>query len=132
MLLCFEQFAATAPRANLDPMLKDFYFILSLEPLPRFRYLMEWTLVRIQIRHPELCSQTLDMLATKDHQSNPKFLASLMKMGVMLATAKSGTEDFARSLATTFIALSSSSKIIIRHESQWAFPQLMDHARSQE
>jgi tRNA guanosine-2'-O-methyltransferase len=132
MLLCFEQFAATAPRTSLDPMLKDFYFILSLEPLPRFRYLMEWTLVRIQIRHPDLCSQTLDMLATKDHQSNPKFLASLMKMGVMLATAKSGTEDFARSLATTFIALSSSSKIIIRHESQWAFPQLMDHARSQE
>ena len=132
MLLCFEQFSATAPRASLDPMLKDFYFILSLEPLPRYRYLMEWTLVRMQIRHPELCSQTLDMLTTKDHQSNPKFLASLMKMGVMLATAKSGTEDFARSLATTFIALSSSSKIIIRHESQWAFPQLMDHARSQE
>jgi len=131
MLLCFEQFAATAPRTSLDPMLKDFYYILSLEPLPRFRYLMEWTLVRMQIRHPELCSQTLDMLATKDHQSNPKFLASLMKMGVMLATAKSGTEDFARSLATTFIALSSSSKIIIRHESQWAFPQLMDHARAQ-
>jgi tRNA guanosine-2'-O-methyltransferase len=93
---------------------------------------MEWTLVRIQIRHPELYTQTLDMLSTKDHQSNPKFLASLMKMGVMLATAKSGTEDFARSLATIFIALSSSSKIIIRHESQWAFPQLMDHARSQE
>ena len=132
LLLCFEQFAATAPRTSIDPMLKDFYYILSLEPLPRYRYLMEWTLVRIQIRHPELCTQTLDMLATKDHQSNPKFLASLMKMGVMLATAKSGTEDFARSLATTFIALSSSSKIIIRHESQWAFPQLMDHARSQE
>jgi tRNA guanosine-2'-O-methyltransferase len=132
MLLCFEQFAVTASRASLDPMLKDFYFILSLEPLPRFRYLMEWTLVRIQIRHPELYTQTLDMLSTKDHQSNPKFLASLMKMGVMLATAKSGTEDFARSLATIFIALSSSSKIIIRHESQWAFPQLMDHARSQE
>jgi tRNA guanosine-2'-O-methyltransferase len=113
-------------------MLKDFYFVLSLEPLPRFRYLMEWTLVRIQIRHPELCSQTLDMLATKDHQSNPKFLASLMKMGVMLATAKSGTEEFARRLATIFIALSSSSKIIVRHEAQWAFPQLMDHARTQE
>jgi tRNA guanosine-2'-O-methyltransferase len=132
LLLCFEQFALFAPRTALDPMLKDFYFILSLEPLPRFRYLMEWTLVRIQIRHPELCSQTLDMLATKDHQSNPKFLASLMKMGVMLATAKSGTEDFARRLATIFIALSSSSKIIVRHEAQWAFPQLMDHARTQE
>lgn len=132
MLLCFEQFAHSAPRTTLDSMMKDFYFILSLEPLPRFRYLMEWSLVRIQIRHPDLCSQTLDMLATKDHQSNPKFLASLMKMGVMLATAESGTEEFAKSLATTFIALSSSSKIIIRHEAQWAFPQLMDHARAQE
>lgn len=75
MLLCFEQHASTADRATLDPMLEDFYFILSLEPLPRFRYLMEWTLVRIQIRHPDLCSQTLDTLSTKDHQSNPKFLA---------------------------------------------------------
>lgn len=53
-----------------------------------------------------------------------------MKMGVMLATAESGTEAFATSLATIFIALSSSSKIIIRHEAQWAFPQLMDHARA--
>lgn len=134
MLLCFEQHAATptASKEALDPMIKDLYFILSLEPLPRYRYLMEWALVRIQIRHPALRSQTLDILATKDHQSNPKFLASLMKMGVMLATAESGSEDFARSLATTFIALSSSSKIIIRHEAQWAFPQLMDHARAQQ
>lgn len=130
VLLCFEQLAATADRALLDPLINDFWFILSLEPLPRFRYLMEWTIVRIQIRHPDLRSKTLEMLATKDHQSNPKFIASLMKMGVMLATAECGAEDFSQSLATTFIALSSSSKIVIRHEAQWAFPQLMDHARA--
>ena len=130
VLLCFEQLAATTEKAVLDPLINDFWFILSLEPLPRFRYLMEWTIVRIQIRHPDLRSKTLEMLGTKDHQSNPKFIASLMKMGVMLATAECGTEDFAQNLATTFIALSSSSKIVIRHEAQWAFPQLMDHARA--
>ena len=132
MLLCFEQRSSEVDKDSLNSMLKDLYFILSLEPLPRYRYLIEWTLARIQIRHPELRVQTLDMLSTKDHQSNPKFLASLMKLGVMIAIAESGTEDFASSLATIFIALSSSSKIIIRHEAQWAFPQLMDHARVQE
>jgi len=132
MLLCFEQRSPEADPASLDSMLKDLYFILSLEPLPRYRYLIEWTLARIQIAHPQTRAQTLDMLSTKDHQSNPKFLASLMKLGVMIATSESGTEDFAHSLATIFIALSSSSKIIIRHEAQWAFPQLMDHARAQK
>ena len=132
MLLCFEQRSSKADKASLDSMLKDLYFILSLEPLPRYRYLIEWTLARIQIAHPEFRAQTLDMLSTKDHQSNPKFLASLMKLGVMIATSESGTEDFAHSLATIFIALSSSSKIIVRHEAQWAFPQLMDYARAQK
>jgi tRNA guanosine-2'-O-methyltransferase len=132
MLLCFEQRSSEADTASLESMLKDMYFILSLEPLPRYRYLIEWMLARIQIAHPEFRAQTLQMLSTKDHQSNPKFLASLMKLGVMIATSESGTEDFAHSLATIFIALSSSSKIIVRHEAQWAFPQLMDHARAQE
>jgi tRNA guanosine-2'-O-methyltransferase len=132
MLLCFEQRSSEADEASLESMLKDLYFILSLEPLPRYRYLIEWTLARIQIAHPEFRAQTLEMLSTKDHQSNPKFLASLMKLGVMIATSESGTEDFAHSLATIFIALSSSSKIIVRHEAQWAFPQLMDHARAQK
>jgi tRNA guanosine-2'-O-methyltransferase len=132
MLLCFEQRSSEANTASLESMLKDMYFILSLEPLPRYRYLIEWMLARIQIAHPEFRAQTLQMLSTKDHQSNPKFLASLMKLGVMIATSESGTEDFAYSLATIFIALSSSSKIIVRHEAQWAFPQLMDHARAQE
>ena len=132
MLLCFEQRSSETDDTTLGSMLKNLYFILSLEPLPRYRYLIEWTLARIQIAHPELRAQTLDMLSTKDHQSNPKFLASLMKLGVMIATSESGTEDFAHSLATIFIALSSSSKIIIRHEAQWAFPQLMDHARAQK
>ena len=132
MLLCFEQRSFEADTASLESMLKDMYFILSLEPLPRYRYLIEWMLARIQIAHPEFRAQTLQMLSTKDHQSNPKFLASLMKLGVMIATSESGTEDFAHSLATIFIALSSSSKIIVRHEAQWAFPQLMDHARAQE
>lgn len=132
MLLCFEQRSPEVDKDVLDSMLKDLYFILSIEPLPRYRYLIEWTLARVQIAHPHLRAKTLDMLSTKDHQSNPKFLASLMKLGVMIATAESGTEDFARSLATIFIALSSSSKIIVRHEAQWAFPQLMDHARAQK
>lgn len=130
VLLCFEQLTANMSRDVLDPLVKDFFYILALEPLPRFRYLMEWAIVRIQICHPDLRSQTLDMLTTKDHQSNPKFIASLMKMGVMLAKEQSGTEEFAQSLATIFVALSSSAKIVIRHEAQWAFPQLMDHARA--
>lgn len=130
MLLCFEQYAKTVSTEELEPMVKDLYFILAIEPLPRFRYLMEWMLVRLQVQHPSLHSQTLVLLGSKDHHSNPKFLASLSKMGVMLASTPSASEDFAVELAAAFIAMSSSSKIVIRHEAQWSFPLLMDQARA--
>lgn len=130
MLLCFEQYAKTVTTKELAPLVKDLYFILSIEPLPRFRYLMEWMIVRLQQQHPELQTQTLTLLDTKDHHSNPKYLASLSKIGVMLASTPSASEDFATELAAAFIAMSSSSKIVIRHEAQWSFPLLMDQARS--
>lgn len=130
MLLCFEQYAKVTSTQELEPLVKDLYFILSIEPLPRFRYLMEWMVVRLQVQHPELQSQTLQLLGSKDHHSNPKYLASLSKMGVMLASTPSSSESFATELAAAFIAMSSSSKIVIRHEAQWCFPMLMDQARS--
>ncbi|EME86088.1 uncharacterized protein MYCFIDRAFT_99405, partial [Pseudocercospora fijiensis CIRAD86] len=40
------------------------------------------------------------------------------------------SEDFALQLATVFVPLAASSKVVIRHEAQWQFAPLLDHARA--
>ncbi|QIW95033.1 hypothetical protein AMS68_000551 [Peltaster fructicola] len=128
LVLCCEQLQQST-LANIGPMLDDLQFILSIEPLPRYRHLLSWTILRLLLRSPEHHDQLLQLLHTKDHHSNPKYLASLMKLAIELASSNKISEDFALDLASTFIALSASSKVVIRHEAQWAFPILMDLAR---
>ncbi|TKA51406.1 hypothetical protein B0A55_12981, partial [Friedmanniomyces simplex] len=114
----------------IEDILKQLHYILSIEPLPRFRYLLSWMIARIYVKHEPLKASLLAELATKDHHSNPKYLASLMKIGVMLTQAKSADIDFGLQLAVAVVPLAASSKVIIRHEAQWQFPVLMDVARS--
>jgi len=103
---------------------------LAIEPLPHLRYVLEAIAVRMLIRH-NLGDILIERLQTKYHHSNAKHLASLMKMGVILACAPSSDEDFAAQLATAFVPLAASSKVVVRHEAQWQIPVLMDHARAQ-
>lgn len=128
MLLCCEQLPSQ--RQPLD-LLKDLHYILSIEPLPRYRYLLGWIIARIYLKHESMRTRILDELTTKDHHSNPKYLASLMKIGVMLAKTESADAEFGLRLASTFVPLAASSKVVIRHEAQWQVPLLMDHARAQ-
>jgi tRNA guanosine-2'-O-methyltransferase len=72
----------------------------------------------------------LKELASKDHHSNPKHLASLMKIAATLVGTRDLEEDFAVKLAIQLIPLAASSKVIIRHEAQWQIPILMDHAKN--
>ena len=44
---------------------------------------------------------------------------------------ETGRPIFALELATIFISMAASSKVVIRHEAQWQFPILMDHARKE-
>jgi len=113
-------------------LLGDLHYILSIEPLPRYRYLLSWIIARIYLLREDLRPRILDELATKDHHSNPKYLASLMKLGVMMAKVEGSGQEFALKLASVFIPLAASSKVVIRHEAQWQVPILMDHAKSMQ
>ncbi|KXS94619.1 hypothetical protein AC578_10642 [Pseudocercospora eumusae] len=132
MLLCAEQHVPYTSLGEARKVLKDLHYVLSIEPLPRYRYLFEWMIARTYIHHPQLRSTIFEELSTKDHHGNPKFLASLMKIGVNIAKTESSTEDFALQLATVFVPLAASSKVVIRHEAQWQFAPLLDHARAKD
>ena len=131
MLLCCEQYTATAGSDDVNAVLQDLHYALSIEPLPRYRYVLEWMIARVYIKHVSLQQDLLKRLSTKDHHANPKFLASLMKLGTTLAAAGAVDESLATQLAIAFIALSSSSKIVVRHEAQWSFPKLINIANAE-
>lgn len=131
MLLCSERVIPTADIPAASKVLEDLHYILSIEPLPTYRYLIEWMIARVYIHHPTLTKVILEKLNTKDHHSNPKFLASLMKLGVTIAKTDGSAESFTLQLATAFVPLAASAKVVIRHEAQWQVPILLDHARKQ-
>ncbi|KAF2863224.1 hypothetical protein K470DRAFT_298217 [Piedraia hortae CBS 480.64] len=131
MLLCCEEVCPELDEPQTVKMLNDLHYVLSIEPLPRYRYLLNWMIARIYLHRPHLRSKILQDLSTKDHHSNPKYLASLMKIAAMLATAVTGDEEFANQISTSFVPLAASSKVVIRHEAQWQFPILIDHAKAQ-
>ncbi|KAF2765820.1 hypothetical protein EJ03DRAFT_279355 [Teratosphaeria nubilosa] len=130
IILASEQLSQSWTAEQTGKYLRDLHYMLAIEPLPRYRYLLSWVVTRLYLRTPELQEKILLELTYKDHHSNPKYLASLMKIGVMLATAKDSREDFASKLISTLIPLAASSKVIIRHEAQWQIPGLTDHART--
>nr|POF13645.1 trna (guanosine(18)-2'-o)-methyltransferase [Quercus suber] len=130
MLLCCEVVLPNASTSDVERLMNDLHHILSIEPLPRYRYLLGWILARSYLLNVGLRTQLLTELRSTDHHSNPKFLASLMKIAVMLAKVDDAEEDFAIQLAAAFVPLAASSKVVIRHEAQWRVPPLMDHARA--
>lgn len=130
MLLCCEQFVPTSGSVGLVQRLDDLHRMLSIEPLPRYRYVLSWIIARIYSRRKDLRPRILGELATRDHHSNPKYLASLMKIAVMIAKLDDSGKDFALELAAKFLPLASSSKVVIRHEAQWQVPLLMDLAKT--
>lgn len=130
-LLLSEQLLSKATAADAHDHFKRISHILGMEPLPRYRVLLEWMIARTMILHPQVAQEALNMLSTRDHHSNPKFLASLVKVATMVACLEQTNENFAIKVGTYLIALSASSKIIVRHEAQWSFPILWDHAVKQ-
>ena len=130
LLLCFEQYTPISSD-QAQGLLEDLFHVVAIEPLPRYRYILEWIIIQISIRH-DLQDFLLFRLITKDHHANPKHLASVMKIITILACREGSGEDFAFHLAIAFVPLAASSKVVIRHEAQWQIPVLMDHARTSE
>ena len=105
LLLCCEQRRFSSAYA-VQALVNDLLHVLAIEPLPRYRCLLEWTTVRMIMTY-DLKDVLLARLRTKDHHSNPKHLASLMKIGSILACTPDSGADFALQLATTFVSSSS-------------------------
>lgn len=99
---------------------------LAIEPLPRHRYLLEWIVVRALLRYPDTSKELLAMLDPAD-ESNPKYMASVLKMAVMVARSPGSPVEYSERLMTLLVPLAASPKIIIRHEAHWSFPVLWDH-----
>ncbi|EON69774.1 hypothetical protein W97_09037 [Coniosporium apollinis CBS 100218] len=131
MLLLLDTCMSTSTSEELSAYLRSLLSIISIEPLPRYRFLLEWIIARIYVQHPDRRPDLLTLISTKDH-SNPKYLASIMKLAVMIARVADSPESFALKLMTQLVPLSASSKIIIRHEAQWSFPPLWDHAAERD
>lgn len=128
VIILQEKLLATMTVSQAQYHMDILHKILAVEPLPRYRLLIEWMICRIIIKHAETSNDILQRLSTVDHHSNPKYLSSLAKIGLMIACLEDTAEEFAYRLACRIVALSSSSKIIIRHEAQWSFPILYDTA----
>lgn len=122
MLILQEQLLSAMTESQARYHMDMLHKILAVEPLPRYRLLIEWMVARIIIKHAETSDDILERLSTMDHHSNPKYLSSLAKIALMIACLEDCAEDFADRLACRLVALSSSSKIIVRHEAQWSFP----------
>lgn len=127
MLLCIERVLSSLNVDEVDTYSNQLFDILALEPLPRLRYLLEWIVFRILARLPD---GRLPLLTGQGVMSldNPKYLVSIMKINLMLACLPDSTEDFALELITQLIGFAGSPKIVVRHEAQWMFTPLWDHA----
>ncbi|KAK7612080.1 hypothetical protein JOL62DRAFT_610976 [Phyllosticta paracitricarpa] len=112
---------------EVSKRLEAFLKILAIEPLPRYRFLLEWIISTIYVPRRNLRNRLLEILDTDDH-TNPKFLASVMKLAIIVARLWDSDEEFALKLMTVLVPYAASHKIVIRHESQWSFLPLWDHA----
>lgn len=127
MLLCIERILPSLAAGEVDIYSRQLFETLALEPLPRLRYLLEWIVFRILAQLPD---RRLALLKEQRVMSldNPKYLVSIMKINLMLACLPDSTEDFALELMTQLIGFAGSPKIVVRHEAQWMFTPLWDHA----
>ncbi|PSK44214.1 hypothetical protein B9Z65_194 [Elsinoe australis] len=107
-------------------------YLLSVEPLPRYRFLFEWMICLLIQQHEDLMDLVVEVLSSIDHHGNPKYLSSIVRVAVTIVCSKLGTEDAAEKVAQRLTGLAASSKIIIRHEAQWALPTFWRHAQAQD
>lgn len=130
LLMLSEQRLQIVSAKEAEDQLRALLRVVAIEPLPRYRFLLEWIISRVILNHPSTGELVLDALSSKDHHSNPKYLGTLVKIALMIACQDNCSRDFAARVAYRLVALASSAKIIIRHEAQWSFPILWDYADS--
>jgi tRNA guanosine-2'-O-methyltransferase len=113
--------------SEANAYLDSFRHALILEAWPRYRFLLEWIIARIYYRFPGKTSSLLNDLAQLGDNSSTH-IASLMKLAVLVAPYE--TEKFSVRLMTQLVPFAASSKVHIRHESNYAIPIVFDIALS--
>ncbi|KAI5806946.1 hypothetical protein EDC01DRAFT_7245 [Geopyxis carbonaria] len=103
--------------------------VLSYEPHPRYRFLLEWIMVLCILRFPENRDCIWKHLRFPENQ-NPKLMASLLRVGLMVAREldTSIREEFFTELVHVDVPLASSTKAIIRHQAIAMLLELWDDA----
>ncbi|KAF2148264.1 hypothetical protein K461DRAFT_247613 [Myriangium duriaei CBS 260.36] len=96
--------------------------MLKAEPMPRFRFPIEVMVSSLLKKHPGLLEDSFTVLSLNDHHGNPKYMGSVIRITVSIICSSVGTEMMASRFTERVLALTSSAKIIIRHEAQWSFP----------
>ncbi|KAH7384301.1 hypothetical protein DE146DRAFT_739893 [Phaeosphaeria sp. MPI-PUGE-AT-0046c] len=117
---CVEQ-------SEADRYLVSFKHALTLEPWPRYRFLLEWIIARICYRVPGKAPQILQDLSVLDDSSSTH-IASLMKLAVLVAPRES--EDFSATFMEHLVPFAASPRVQIRHESNYAIPIIFNLART--
>ncbi|KAH8722397.1 hypothetical protein GQ44DRAFT_751378 [Phaeosphaeriaceae sp. PMI808] len=115
------------PASEAVDYLASFQHALVLEAWPRYRFLLEWIIARIYYRFPGKSSHILDDLSRLGDNSSTQ-IASLVKLAVLVAPRE--VEHFSATLMIQLVPLSASSKVHIRHESNYAIPIVFDLALS--
>ncbi|KAL6709099.1 hypothetical protein ACN47E_001915 [Coniothyrium glycines] len=110
---------------DADEYIASFMHALTLEPWPRYRFLLEWIIARLYIQFPGRTAKIIQDLGRLDLYS-PIHFASLMKLGLLVTPWEN--EDFAIRLATQLTCYSASPKVHIRHEANYVFPLIFELA----
>ncbi|KAI9687719.1 MAG: hypothetical protein M1822_001799 [Bathelium mastoideum] len=132
VLLLVDQVIESASPEHSNEAKHHFDKLMSMlpaEPLPRYRFLIECIMLRIIAKERGLRNELLYILKNCD-QSKPKYVVSLIKMAIMAARLETSTGNYVREVTIILVTMVASPKIMIRHEAQWSFPFLWDHAET--
>ena len=130
MVLLVDQ--ATEAISHGEMNRRELYFhkllsILAVESLPRYRSLIECVILRLLAKDDQLRVDLLRILGEYD-QSNPKCVTSLIRLAVISARLKDSAASYVQEVMTILSTMAASHKVMIRHEAQWCFPFMWDHA----
>ena len=121
------------PPDKMDWYLGVFLDILSKEPWPRYRYLLDWIVARILAQCPDRIVHLLNEF-TDNRTATPSHMAALIRLAVSLAPLL--TDDagdcFASRLMVHLVPLCTSPRIQIRFAAQQAFPALFSLAEERK
>lgn len=140
MLLFLEQLLmADSSPETAQTHLDSLRAVLEKESLPRFRHALEWMATRILIRHSDTNAYLLTTISAPSSLSNPKFLASVIRLAVTIAclppqssTATTGATDaaFGDQIIGYLNAYCCATKIAVRYEAMASLPVLWDHLQT--